>query len=210
MGGTISPLAINFNYSILKRRFIMMSKSKTGKAGMLKYLFVIPVILMLLFLLNIDKSDGFNGRSGLNLLPDTPDNNATITIYGTRDIKKNEHKTDITTYYPDSVVYSVVEKMPEFKGGNDALNKYILDNIIYPEEARKKGIEGTVYVSFIVNQKGKVTKVKLSKGVDLLLDAEAIRVIKSMPDWKPGRNKGEPVSVSYTVPIKFRLEKEKK
>ncbi|HEY5509931.1 MAG TPA: TonB family protein [Prolixibacteraceae bacterium] len=103
-------------------------------------------------------------------------------------------------------VFIVVEEMPEFPGGEMALRKYISENIKYPIEAKEKGIQGKVFVTFVVNSTGKVEKAKIARGVDPSLDAEALRVVEQLPEWKPGRQKGEAVSVSYTVPINFALD----
>ena len=104
-------------------------------------------------------------------------------------------------------VYTVVEEMPRFVGGEEALMMYISHNIRYPAEARNNGVTGKVYLSFIVNDSGKVRDVKVLKGIGSGCDEEAMRVIKQMPDWEPGRQNGEPVSVYYNVPISFNLSK---
>jgi len=100
---------------------------------------------------------------------------------------------------------SVIDKMPEFPGGQDALTKYFIDNVKYPETARKNGITGKVLVNFVVTKTGKIENVEISQKVNDLLDAEALRVISSMPDWIPGENKGEAVDFKMTLPIQFRL-----
>jgi len=102
-------------------------------------------------------------------------------------------------------VYGIVEEMPQFPGGEIALCKYIANSIKYPVVAQKTGIQGKVYVSFIVDKDGGVTDVKVLQGVDPLLDREALRVVRSLPRWKPGKQRGVPVKVSYTVPINFIL-----
>ena len=103
-------------------------------------------------------------------------------------------------------VYEVVEKMPEFPdGGMSGLMKYLSANIRYPEAAHKAGTQGRVTVQFVVGKDGSIGDVKVIRGVDPTLDAEAIRVISGMPKWKPGTQKGEPVNVRYTVPVMFRL-----
>lgn len=103
-------------------------------------------------------------------------------------------------------VYFIVEEMPEFQGGEDTLRKYISEEVKYPEIARKNGIQGKVYITFYVDKNGKVTNPKVIRGVDSSLDKEALRVVKGMPDWKPGKEKGEPVNVSFTIPIAFKLD----
>ncbi len=109
----------------------------------------------------------------------------------------------------DADVYEVVEKMPEFPdGGMPGLMKYLSANIRYPEAAHKAGTQGRVTVQFVVGKDGSIGNVGILRGVDPNLDAEAIRVISSMPKWKPGTQKGEPVNVRYTVPVMFRLTPE--
>ncbi len=102
-------------------------------------------------------------------------------------------------------VFFIVENMPEFPGGDLELRKYIAANVIYPEIAKENGIQGKVYVQFVVNQRGEVEQVKIARGVDPALDKEAVRIIQSLPKWKPGSQRGKPVKVSYTVPINFQL-----
>lgn len=109
----------------------------------------------------------------------------------------------------DEEVYEVVENMPEFPdGGMPGLMKYLSANIRYPEAAHKAGTQGRVTVQFVVGKDGSIGNVGILRGVDPNLDAEAIRVISSMPKWKPGTQKGEPVNVRYTVPVMFRLTPE--
>lgn len=97
------------------------------------------------------------------------------------------------------------EHMPEFEGGDVGIFKFLKDNIHYPILAKEGGIQGTVHLKFVVGKNGKIRNVEILKGVNKLLDEEAIRVVKSMPDWKPGTQHGKPVSVYYTLPIKFTL-----
>ncbi len=103
-------------------------------------------------------------------------------------------------------VFFVVETKPEFPGGNIGLSKYIASHIRYPTVARENGIQGKVFVRFIVNSKGKVCKVSIARGVDPLLDNEAIRVIKTLPKWKAGEQRGRKVSVWFTMPINFQMD----
>lgn len=98
-----------------------------------------------------------------------------------------------------------VEQMPEFPGGQKALLEYLAKNTQYPEIARENGYEGTVALSFVVNQDGKISDITIMRDVPGGCGAEAVRVIKSMPAWKPGRQNGNVVRVRYKLPIKFRL-----
>lgn len=102
-------------------------------------------------------------------------------------------------------VFEVVEKMPEFPGGKQGMLNWLRENVCYPEEARKKKIEGRVIVTFVVNEKGRVVEPTIVRSVDPLLDKEVLRLIKQMPKWKPGEEKGEPVRVKFTLPVPFVL-----
>ena len=100
-------------------------------------------------------------------------------------------------------VYKVVEDMPQFPGGNAF--RYLAQHIRYPEEAVKNGIEGIVYVQFVVDKDGKIVEPKVVQGVCPELDAEALRVVSGMPAWKPGMQRGKPVAVSFVLPVVFHL-----
>lgn len=102
-------------------------------------------------------------------------------------------------------IFTIVEKMPEFEGGDRARLKYLRDNLKYPSIDKAAGIEGTVYLRFLVNKKGKIKDIEILRGVSETIDKEAIRVVKNMPDWKPGEQRGKPVNVSYNFNIKFEL-----
>lgn len=108
----------------------------------------------------------------------------------------------------DEDIFYVVEDMPEFPGGNDALRSYIANNIKYPAEAKKNNIEGKVFVSFVVAKDGSVRSALIERGVAPSIDKEALSVINSMPNWKPGKQRGQAVNVKYTVPINFKLDGE--
>ena len=123
----------------------------------------------------------------------------------------------VQTYTPPAVVeeeeeesaqqiFTVVEEMPEFPGGQGALLQYLSKSIKYPVIAQENGIQGRVSCSFVVEKDGSVTDVQVLRGVDPSLDKEAIRVITAMPKWKPGKQRGKPVRVKYTVPVTFRLQ----
>jgi len=105
----------------------------------------------------------------------------------------------------DDEFFMVVENMPEFPGGDLGLMKYIQKNVKYPAIAKEYNITGKVYVSFIVDKSGSVTNVKIVRGVDKNLDAEALRVVKSLPKYKPGKQRGQAVRVMFTIPINFTL-----
>lgn len=103
-------------------------------------------------------------------------------------------------------IFTVVEEMPEFPGGMNELLKYLAKSIKYPVIAQENGIQGRVICAFVVNRDGSIVDAEVLRGVDPSLDKEALRVIMSMPKWKPGKQRGKPVRVKYTVPVTFRLQ----
>lgn len=103
-------------------------------------------------------------------------------------------------------VFDVVEQMPEYPGGMQALMEYLSQNIKYPEDAQKQKVEGRVIASFVVRTDGSITDITLFRKVFPSLDAEAVRVLQGMPNWIPGKQGGKVVNVKYTVPIVFRLK----
>ena len=105
------------------------------------------------------------------------------------------------------VVFRIVEKMPEFPGGAQALFKYLSENVKYPVIAQENGIQGKVFCQFTVNKDGSIVDVEVVRSAgDPSLDKEAVRVIKSMPKWNPGKQSNKPVRVKYTVPVNFKLQ----
>lgn len=105
----------------------------------------------------------------------------------------------------NDMVFDVVEVMPQFPGGQIAMLQYIMKNIKYPEQAMKEGIQGRVAVSFIVEKDGSISNVRPIHSVHPLLNKEAVRVVKSMPKWSPGKQNGKPVRVRFNVPVMFKL-----
>ena len=107
----------------------------------------------------------------------------------------------------EEVVFVVVESMPEFPGGQQALFKYLSENVKYPVIAQENGIQGKVICQFTVNKDGSIVDIQVVRSAgDKSLDKEAVRVIQSMPKWKPGKQRGKPVRVKYTVPVNFKLQ----
>ena len=105
----------------------------------------------------------------------------------------------------NDMVFDVVEVMPQFPGGQIAMLKYIMENMKYPEQAMKEGIQGRVAVRFIVEKDGSISDVKPILSVHPLLNKEAVRVVESMPKWTPGKQNGKPVRVRFNVPVMFKL-----
>ena len=146
-----------------------------------------------------------------NLLADTPQESDTYLFYLLNDgHERGENnstpQTSLVEEEEEEVVFVVVESMPEFPGGQQALFKFISDNLKYPTIAQENGIQGRVICQFIVNKDGSISGVEVTRsGGDPSLDKEAIRIIKSMPKWKPGYQRGKPARVKYTLPVTFKL-----
>ncbi|WP_372639576.1 TonB family protein [Ancylomarina sp.] len=189
MGVEVMGLANNFNCSITKKRMIMMTKTNTPKHRIFKLLLVIPAIAIALTL-------------NLKCTSETqvPMEEELITITKT-DQALTKSETD-----NEEIFFVIVDEMPQFPGGEKALLTWVNQNVEYPKIAQENGIEGKVYIYFVVNKNGVVGRVKLARGASPSLDAEAIRVISKMPKWKPGKQRGQPVSVEYTIPINFALK----
>ncbi len=126
-----------------------------------------------------------------------------------------DQKTEIADFVPvvkveeeveELEIFTVVESMPEFPGGDAARMKFLQENIKYPQLARESGIQGTVYVTFVVETDGRVTDVRVLRGIGGGCDEEAVRVIQAMPRWNPGKQRGKPVRVQFNMPIRFTLQ----
>lgn len=182
-------LSNNFNFSHLKQRIIMMNKKKSNAAGHIKYaLFVLPAFALLVAG-NISCSQGASEKQDAKEETVAPDSVAAPTD----GVAKDE-------------VFMVAEQMPEFPGGMKELLKFLQDNLKYPENAMKNNVQGRVIVQFVVEKDGTLTEFKVARSVDPDLDAEALRVLQTMPKWKPGMQRGKIVRVKFTVPVSFKLQ----
>lgn len=188
-------LSNSFNVLPLKNRIKMMNKRRTKKIGRTKYLMFIPLAALLMIVSNIETvartTEKFAKEVQKTALPQNEKMEKALETHGKS--------------VPDSVVFEVVEVMPEFPGGMNALMKYLSQNIKYPAEAHAKGIQGRVIVSFVVKKDGSIDNAKVVRSVDPYLDREAVRVITVMPKWEPGKQRGEAVNVRFTVPVMFKL-----
>ena len=174
----------NFNVSHLKRRIIMMNKKRTCTTGRLKYALFAPLTAALLLVSNISCTPSSQSEEGI---PTTGE----------------EVKSRMAE---DGDLYMVCEEMPEFaEGGIAGLMKFLGNNIKYPAEAQEKSIQGRVIVQFIVEKDGSLSNINVVRGVDPMLDKEAVRVIGLSPKWIPGKQRGEAVRVKFTVPIAFKI-----
>lgn len=185
-------LSNNFNFSHLKQRIIMMNKKKSNAAGHIKYaLFVLPAFALLVagnISCSQDASQTEDAKEEV-VAPVSPE--------------AKEAPADSTA---KEEVFMVTEQMPEYPGGMKELFKFLQDNLKYPENAMKNNVQGRVIVQFVVEKDGTPTEFKVARSVDPDLDAEALRVMKTMSKWKPGMQKGQVVRVKFTVPVSFKLQ----
>ena len=147
----------------------------------------------------------------INIVEDDVEVDDDISI----DVEANEN-TEVEEYVPvettdeeeveEQQIFMVVESAPEFPGGEESLTKYLFENIKYPQMAKESGIQGRVFVTFVVERDGSVTDVRVLRGIGGGCDEEAIRVVKGMPRWTPGKQRGKPVRVQFNLPIKFTLQ----
>jgi protein TonB len=123
-----------------------------------------------------------------------------------KSVRAQGNVKNLLFHEPDTTVFIIVEKQPEFPGGFDALKAYLLTNVQYPSEAKKLGVKGRVFVYFTVETDGRITTIDLLKGLGFGCDDEAIRVVKAMPRWIPGSQSGRPLRVKYTLPVLFGID----
>ncbi len=187
-------LSNNLNQSLTKKRFIMMTKKRNMAKSLTRMVFLVPAAIAVTMLFAFHSSDHLLAQQGL-AMQDEP-------------LPANAQRVDYTPVMQDEPVFTVVEEMPKFPGGNEALTKYMMSSIKYPENARKNGIQGTVFVTFVVEKDGRISNARVLKGVDKELDEEALRVVNAMPNWKPGKEKGKPVKVQFNLPVAYKLDKE--
>jgi protein TonB len=190
MGIQVNGLSNNFNVSLLKKRMMMMTKIRSSLWRRIKFLLVLPVILVVMAIVSAGTPQPAPEKS---------------SVAGPQTGKAEKSPAKVVENQ-DTAVYTVVEKLPAFPGGADACAKFFKENIRYPEEALKKDIRGTVFVNFIVQTDGSVTNVKIMRGIGGGCDEEAYRVARMMPRWTPGEQKGKPVKVAFVLPVKFQTQ----
>lgn len=144
---------------------------------------------------DIESINVLKGDAALALYPEKGENGVIVITMKNAKAEEAENPT-----------FFIVEKMPVFPGGEEALREFIANNLVYPAEAAKQAIQGRVFVTFIVSKTGLVEKIKIAKSVNPLLDEAAMEVVRKMPQWTPGTQKGEAVDVHYTIPIQFSLK----
>jgi TonB family protein len=215
-------IANNFNYSLIKNRIKMISKIKSSKIANIKILIGIVLAASLVAVFACEQKQSVKAENTtaeksvtfmyeghtLQVSGDSVGIEKLGKLIASSDVPENTPQTEPSNSINPEVgqAYTVVEQMPEFRGGQKAMQEFLMKSVKYPEEASKYGIQGKVYVSFIVSQDGSIINSKIVRSVNPMLDAEALRVVNSMPKWVPGKQGGKDVSVQLTIPIYFRLE----
>ncbi|QGY47094.1 TonB family protein [Maribellus comscasis] len=229
-------IANNFNYSLIKKRIKMMSRIRSSKFANGKMIFGVLAAVGLVVVFACEEKESYEMtpvKQNESMTVTILDQKLKIegAVDGIEKIKNLLSESSNIEFRYDSVgnnivlspqkgqlenssldsdeqVFFIVEDMPEFPGGENSLRKYIANAIIYPEVAVEKGIQGKVFVSFIVTKNGTIANAKIDHGVDPALDKEALRVVNSLPKWEPGKQKGQAVNVNYTVPINFSMDED--
>ena len=191
VGTRLYSMANSFNHSSLKKRITMMLKEKSNPWARAKYLYILPLAALAVTAF---------ARPEVSAVADE--------ISAVKVIAPAVHDSiqpNVQTVV--AAPSSALDQMPEFPGGMEALNTYLRNNIRYPQEAQKAGIQGRVIIQFIVSKDGSITDAEVVESVDPQLDAEGLRLIKNMPRWKPGMRKGQAIRVKQTLPIRFAFTK---
>ncbi len=232
-GGKWYSIANSFNHSKLKYRITMMSRKKSSGWTMAKALYVLPIAAFAaIAFANCSKTEGENTQDftyDKNVLQYLPKDRSVkfvgYNLDGTECVLVREADGKVRRLsademgvkgisiplenreIPENEVFMMVEDMPEFPGGELELRKYIAEHVQYPEDAKAQKQEGKVYIKFVIDKEGNVRDAEIVNGTRFeSLNNEALRVIKSMPQWKPGKQSGQNVNVSYVVPINFQLK----
>lgn len=194
--GSFATTTNNFSNCSTKKRIVMMNRHSTNPWARLRVLLMLPAVALSVIVASACKQDT---NSEMNLkTQDAPPTDVDWVDIGEYEIGEAD----------TSQVFMVVEEMPEFPGGTEALLEYLRSNLQYPEKCKENKIQGRVIITFVVNKDGSIVEpavVKSAGPEGVELDVEALRVVSSMPAWTPGKHKGEAVRVQYTVPITFKL-----
>ena len=191
VGTRLYSMANSFNHSSLKKRITMMLKEKSNPWARAKYLYILPLAALAVTAF---------ARPEVSAVADE--------ISAVKVIAPAVHDSIQPNVQPAvAAPSSALDQMPEFPGGMEALNTYLRNNIRYPQEAQKAGIQGRVVIEFVISKDGSITDAEVAHSVDPQLDAEALRLIKNMPRWKPGMRKGQAIRVKQTLPIRFAFTK---
>lgn len=213
VGSSRYTLANSFNHSSLINRITMMQKRKSNPWARMKYAFVLPVAATAMAAFARPEISRQMAEISSAKITDLSRMVQTKAAERTRpeaiDTTTSAREVMVTGYaqFTDNKVYESAEVMPEFPGGEVELLKFVAKRVKYPTEAQRKGAQGRVIVKFVVETNGSISNIHVVKGIDPLLDAEAIRVCTTMPTWAPARQEGKAVRCYYTIPVTFGLVK---
>ncbi len=230
VGNQLFSMANNFNYQSLKKRIRMMTMNKSSRWKTLRALAVVPVIALALLAFANPKNVAAVVTASVpqdravqsemqspepanieaNATPEAVEVEAEPEDAPAIDEANTEEQVTEEPVNQSKKVYESVEQMPEFPGGMEGLMRYLQQNVQYPPIAVQNNVQGRVVVQFVIDETGQVGDVEVVRSVSEEVDAEAVRVVKSMPKFEPGRQNGEPVAVWYTLPIAFKMQVDRK
>lgn len=202
---TAVQITNNFNVSQLKKRIIMMNQTETPKKRKLRFLFALPLMATIIFANSLltactnkqeQQNDQTEATATTTAETATPSNPPTVM----------EEKVTANEPTNTDKVFDTMDIQPKYPGGDKVLYRFLSNNIQYPVEAQEKNIQGSVVCQFVIEKNGSISDVKVVRSVHPLLDKEAVRVIKLMPKWTPGKQDGEVQRARYTLPISFKLQ----
>ncbi len=190
----------NFNQFQTKKRIIMMGKSKSTPWQKLRFLTLIPVVGLLLFVFSCEREDMNPSLAAVVDFPETLEVPLSVD-----ELKVTPYENPIYTFQDADEVFDVVEQQPNPPGGMSGWNQYLAKNLEYPAQARELGIEGTVIVVFEIQKDGSIRNVEILRGIGGGADEEAVRVVQNAPRWEPGKQRGREVTTRMRLPIRFKL-----
>ena len=196
VGANFNTITNNFNNCSTKKRIIMMMRTQSNPWTRMKALFVLPVTFVAVAVISCTspKEKNVENQEATEQVQPAGIDDVQVTGFATAPQAQEQGE-----------IFMVAEEQPMFPGGMQEMMKFIQSEVKYPKEAQDKGLQGRVIVQFVVNTDGSICEDTVVRSVAPSLDAEAIRVVRSMPNWTPGKQKGEPVRVRFTLPISFRL-----
>jgi TonB family protein len=199
------PITNPFNVSPLKKRIMMMNQP--SRKPVLGNLFGIAATVVLFAGITMLQTAALKAIGPMeNKISDVQTvSNVELTIAEAAS-QAPVRRREPVRHQDDETLYVVVEELPQFPGGEEARMSFIRDNVVYPTEARDAGIQGTVFVTFVIEKDGSISDPRIIRGIGYGCDEEVLRVVGAMPNWIPGRNRGQPVRVQFTMPFRFALD----
>lgn len=189
--GRSEKLVNTFNQFQTKKRIIMMKTPESFALQKARFLLALPIIALTVLVFACDRPSENEFPEKMDIT-NSDEKNSTIPEQSETNLRKGE-------------VFDLVEVAPVFEGGMQGITEFLIKNLKYPEQAKSMGIEGTVYISFVIDANGSVRDVEILKGIGAGCDEEAKRVVQMFPDWIPGKQNGQPVNIKMNLPIKFAL-----